>query len=312
MPCERDRASAGALRRPHRQRRRRRARPRHAAAPRQPRPATPITADDSPVATRRRASSPTSTRSRTARRGEGARYACDEDAAAIEIVAPTFGVDAGKTIAPATQVEGDFSPVTVTSRPRTPAPPGPTSTRSPTTTPPSGTRSTSSRWTRPGRCPSRSSSCRPATCRAATSPPRPWRPTPSAATWTCQELPGGGRRSSRAGPHAGGGHGVHQRRGRHGRHPRPAVPVHGRGRGRLAEPREPAHRGALPGRAPSKTCAPAARCRPPGPTRRPRRARTRPASSSTPSRSRASPCSSEPTPGWRTATPPTRRTRTST
>jgi uncharacterized repeat protein (TIGR01451 family) len=45
---------------------------------------------------------------------DDARYACDQDTATIEVVAPTFGINAGKSISPATQTEGDFSPVTVT------------------------------------------------------------------------------------------------------------------------------------------------------------------------------------------------------
>lgn len=43
-----------------------------------------------------------------------ARYACDQGTATIELVAPTFGIEAGKTITPASQTEGDFGPVTVT------------------------------------------------------------------------------------------------------------------------------------------------------------------------------------------------------
>lgn len=46
--------------------------------------------------------------------GPDDRYACDEDDAFIDIVAPTFGIAGGKTISPDTQVEGDDSPVTVT------------------------------------------------------------------------------------------------------------------------------------------------------------------------------------------------------
>ncbi|SKB07285.1 DUF5979 domain-containing protein [Aeromicrobium choanae] len=43
-----------------------------------------------------------------------ARYACAQDPATIEIVNPTFGIVAGKSIEAASQVEGDDSPVTVT------------------------------------------------------------------------------------------------------------------------------------------------------------------------------------------------------
>ncbi|MGB0100205.1 MAG: DUF5979 domain-containing protein [Nocardioides sp.] len=46
--------------------------------------------------------------------GGGDRYACGEATAGIQIVAPTFGVVAGKTIDPSSQFEGDDAPVVVT------------------------------------------------------------------------------------------------------------------------------------------------------------------------------------------------------
>ena len=45
---------------------------------------------------------------------EDARYACAQDDATIQIAAPTFSVRSSKSVVPASQEEGDFSPVTVT------------------------------------------------------------------------------------------------------------------------------------------------------------------------------------------------------
>ncbi|MCL2455753.1 MAG: DUF11 domain-containing protein [Micrococcales bacterium] len=46
--------------------------------------------------------------------GTGDRYACADASANITLAEPTFGVAASKSIVPASQKEGDFSPVTVT------------------------------------------------------------------------------------------------------------------------------------------------------------------------------------------------------
>lgn len=76
--------------------------------------AVPITVDDSPIANVAEGIVADVDAIQECPPEQGARWACAEDGAAIELVAPTFGIDAGKTIEPDTQFEGDFAPVTVT------------------------------------------------------------------------------------------------------------------------------------------------------------------------------------------------------
>ncbi|WP_141015093.1 DUF5979 domain-containing protein [Nocardioides sambongensis] len=74
----------------------------------------PITTDDAPIANVAQGIVADVDAIADCPPGEDDRYACAEDPATINLVAPTFGIDAGKTISPAQQFEGDYSPVTVT------------------------------------------------------------------------------------------------------------------------------------------------------------------------------------------------------
>ena len=209
---------------------------------------------------------------------------------------PTFGVTAGKSISPATQKEGDDSPVTVTiSAAEQRHRPARTSTahrRRPDVL--------ERRRLRPdGPVVDAAAAGR---VRAGLLPVRRHFTDATVAdddrrvggTWTCQALPGGGPPFSRGEPDPRAGPGLHRRRpGRAtstacGSGSWPAT----RSAGRTPPTRSSRCRSRWSA---ATTCAPAGRCRPPARTRPPRPARTTPASSSTPSTSTASPCWSAPT-----------------